>query len=171
MTLMEVIRLMEAVAANQPAINLIVQENVYKLNDRPDCKYGAFVWTQGTHTAGVNADVVRYSFTLFYVDRLNADRSNNVEIQSVGVEVLGNILRTLAEEMVVSDWRITPFSSQRFADECSGVYCTVELEVPINSPCGATYDYYVYGGAYDFSFSDAFNVWMWQSADKTVFII
>lgn len=171
MTLMEVIRLMEAVAANQPAVNMIAQENIYKLNERPDAKYGVFCWTQGTHRATTQADVIWYQFTLFYVDRLNADRSNNLEIQSVGVDVLGNILRTLADEMGVGEWRITPFSGQKFADECSGVYATVELEVPISSPCGATYDYYVYGGAYDFSWSDAFNVWMWQSADKTVFII
>ena len=101
-----------------------------------------------------------------------ADKSNGPEIHSVGVEVLGNILHLLAEEMGVGEWRITPFSGQKFADECAGVYATVELEVPATAVCGQTYDYYVQGkGAYDLSWSDAFQVWIWQLNDKTIHVI
>lgn len=171
MTLLEVIKLMEAVAANQPAVNMVVRENIYKLNECPSCRYGAFAWSEEVHRSGIGADVVTYAFTLFYVDRLNAGRTNAPEIHSVGVEVLGNILRTLADEVGVADWSLTPFTGQRFADECAGIYATVELEVPIATPCGQTYDYYVQGGEYDLSWSDAFKVWVWTLADKEIYMI
>lgn len=172
MTLLQVIKMLEAVAADQPAVNMVVRESVYKLNGCRACRYGAFAWTEGQHRASADSDFVTYAFTLFYVDRLTADKANGPEIHSVGVEVLGNILRTMAEEVGVSEWRVTPFSGQRFADECAGVYATVEFEVPASTACGSTYDYYVNGkGAYDMSWSEAFQVWVWQLTDKTINVI
>ena len=172
MTLLQLIKMLEAVAANQPAVNMVVRENIYKLNSCPSCRYGVFGWTQGQHRASVDSDFTTFAFTLFYVDRLNLDKSNGTEIHSVGVEVLGNILRTLAEEVGVSEWRITPFTGQKFTDECNGVYATVELTVPASAVCGQTYDYYVNGkGAYNIAFSEAFQVWIWQLIDKEVYLI
>lgn len=174
MTLLQLIKMMEAVAANQPAVNMVVRENVYKLNSCPACLYGAFAWTQGTHRASVDSDFTTFSFTLFYVDRLNADKSNGPEIHSVGVEVLNNILRVMAEEVGVSEWRITPFTGQRFADECNGVYATVEFTVPASEICGQTYNYYVHErveGGFDLSWDSAYQVWIWRTQDKTIYVI
>lgn len=172
MTLLELIKVMEAVAINQPAVSMLVRDDIYKLNKCPSCRYGVFAWTEGTHRASRQGDVMTYAFTLFYVDRLNADRTNLTEIHSVGCEVLGNILRVLSEEVGVDGWTVTPFSGMRFADECAGVYASVELEVMADVPCGQTYDYYLRTkGAFDMSWSDAFQVWVLAADGKEIYLI
>ena len=174
MTLLQVIQLMEGVAAGQPAVSMIVRENVYKLNECPSCRYGAFAWTEGVHRASADSSFVTYAFTLFYVDRLTADESNGPEIHSVGCEVLGNILRVMADEMGVGSWTLTPFTGQKFGDKCAGVYASVELTVPVGTVCGQTYEEYAERtkGAFDFSWSDAFQVWIWVTGnDREIFVI
>lgn len=139
MTLAETIRLFEAIASQQPAIHQIVQNDVFRLNGRMDAKYGAFAWTQGVHSGGVDSDEYTYTFTFFYVDRLTEDAYNRCQVQSVGIEVLSDILRALADQGVgVNDYTFTTFS-QRFVDECAGVFCNVELTVPVGSLCGEEY--------------------------------
>ena len=96
--------------------------------------YGVFAWTQGQHVMNVYEGTTAYTFNLFYVDRLTADEKNKTEIQSVGLQVLGNILRSFTDYIGVSDARFQPFT-QRFADECAGVYCTVTLTVPDDTNC------------------------------------
>lgn len=139
MTLLEFIKIMEGVAARQPAVNMIVRDSVLRLNDNPDDKYGAFVWTQSQHTEGTESDFRTLRFSLFYVDRLLLDKSNQVEIQSVGVEVLSNVIRTLSEEFQAQEWSIDTFT-QRFADECAGAWATVTFLVPIYGPCPETFE-------------------------------
>jgi hypothetical protein len=80
--------------------------------------------------------VITYAFTLFYVDRLKNDRSNQIEIQSVGIQTLDNIIRRLDDLGIYSE---TSYSfqvfNQRFSDECAGVFCNVNLSVPVSSLC------------------------------------
>ena len=70
------------------------------------------------------------------VDRLKNDRSNQIEIQSVGIQTLDNIIRTLEDMGIYAE---TGYSfqvfNQRFVDECAGVMCRVSLSVPLNSVC------------------------------------
>lgn len=135
MTLQEVIRAIETAARIQPSVNMVVQNDVFRLNALVNAKYGVFAWTQGRHRVTFTEDWRRYSFTLFYVDRLRNDKVNEVEIQSVGMDTLTNILRQL------DDWGLTPetyeFQSfnQRFSDECAGVYCSVILLAPEDFVC------------------------------------
>ena len=173
MTLLQTINLLEGIAFSQPAVNMIVRENIYKLNGCTASRYGAFGWTEGQHRGTVDGSFAVFSFTLFYVDRLTADKLNAPEIHSVGVEVLSNILRLMAEEVGVADWTVTPFSGQKFADECAGVYATVDLTVPVGNICGQTYEEYGIKdkGAFDFSWSDAFQVWVWTINDKQIYVI
>lgn len=136
MTLSEVIKVIEGVASNQPSINMVVQHNAFKLNDVPDAKYGAFAWVQGQHTASVESSFITYSFFLYYIDRLTHDKSNLIEVQSVGVMTLDNIIKSLEDLGIYTS---TPYSfqpfSQRFLDECGGVYVNVSFDVPISSSC------------------------------------
>ena len=141
MTLSQLIRLFEGIAQQQPSINMIVQQDVFRLNSAPSLKYGVFAWTQGQHTGNING-MSAYSFSLFYVDRLKEDLSNQIEIQSVGCETLGNILRMLDEHDVeVSSYTIQTFN-QKFTDECAGVFCNVTLSVLPTTGCAETYDDY-----------------------------
>lgn len=136
MTLLEVTRLIEKMAAEQPAVNMVVRDDIYLLNDLPDVKYGVFAWTQGVHTCQLNnngASVDKLNFTLFYVDRLTDGRGNATEVQSVGYDILGNVLRQMTEYVDVDEWTVTTFT-QRFKDECAGVYASVSMSIP-SLPC------------------------------------
>lgn len=139
MTLYEVIRRIEATAAKQPAVNMIVENDIFKLNSCADARYGVFAWTQGAHTASTESDERRYSFSLFYVDRLTDDGGNQLQVQSVAVEVLDNVLWELAEDWGVDEWTIQPFN-QRFTDVCSGAFASVVLSVPLGSVCSEDYE-------------------------------
>ena len=133
MTLSQLIQTIERVASLQPSINMIVQQDVFRINSAPSLKYGVFAWTLGQHSVSING-MSAYSFSLLYVDRLKEDQSNQIEIKSVGCEPIGNILRMLDEyDVEVSNYTLQTFN-QRFTDECAGVFCNVTLSVlPISS--------------------------------------
>lgn len=138
MTLAQVIDTFEKVAMQQPSINMIVRNDVFRINTSPSLKYGVFAWTQGQHTGSI-AGMTSYAFSFFYVDRLKEDLSNQVEVQSVGCETIGNILRALEEyDIEVGNYTMQTFN-QRFTDECAGVFCNVTLSVPQVSACPETY--------------------------------
>ena len=136
MTLLQVINAIERVAGGQPTIHSIVRNDVFRLNSIPDAKYGVFAWLQGEHRTELEGDFVSYAFTFFYVDRLTFSRGNEVEIQSVGIETLENILETLEGAGIVAagDHTFRTFN-QRFSDDCAGAYCTLTLEVPKGTLC------------------------------------
>lgn len=139
MTLAQLISIVERVAKQQPSLHMIVQSDVFRINSAPTLRYGVFAWTQGQHTGSING-MQTYNFTLFYVDRLNEDKSNQIGVQSVGCETIGNILRTLSEEfdIEVANYSIQPFN-QRFTDECAGVFCNVSFQVLPTLACSETF--------------------------------
>lgn len=145
MTLEQTIRIIEQVAKAQPAIKTIVENDIYRINSLPDVKYGVFSFLQNKHNADIDSDLMTYNFTLFYVDRLTADKGNQINVQSTGVAVLNNIIRTLADKfgiLAMRGYSFQPFN-QRFTDECAGVYTNVALQVEIDSICEETADDWV----------------------------
>ena len=162
--------MLESVAAAQPAVWSIVRQDVSRLNERPDWRYGCFGWQQGTHYESADGDIARYAFTLFYIDRLTERKDNRAEVQSVGCEVLGSILRYIAEtECGVEEWSLHPFT-YRFKDECAGVWAEVVLEVPIDLPCGAVYEELENIADFNADFNEDFQCWVAQVADKQILI-
>lgn len=140
MTLQQVIKAFEVVASQQPSVNMIVQNDIFRLNSKSNARYGVFGWTQGQHSASVDSPMITYVFTFFYVDRLKNDKSNEIEVQSVGVQTLNNILRKLDElEIFVSSTYSFQTFNQRFFDECAGVFCNVSLQVPVNMMCSESF--------------------------------
>lgn len=138
MTLQQVIQAIERAAGLQPSVRHIVRNDVFRLNDIPDAQYGAFAWTQQQHTIG--DDLNYFSFAFFYVDRLTEDRSNEIEVQSVGIDTLSGILRRLETEDIPAVGAVTAQTfNQRFADECAGAWCNVRLEVPAENVCPDDY--------------------------------
>lgn len=139
MTLYDTIRTIKAVALQQPAVASVVDNDVFRLNAMPDARYGVFAWTQGAHTIG--EDLQTFAFTFFYVDRLTEDLSNEVEIQSVGIQVLTNIITALQDLGIftAAEWTAQTFN-QRFADECAGVFASVRLEVPQDLICAEEFE-------------------------------
>lgn len=141
MTLIEVIKAIEAVASNQPAIGMIVENDVFRLNTLKSAKYGVFAFVQGQHSADVQSDLITFNFNFFYVDRLTDGDANQLEIQSTGVEVLSNIINTLYNDgMEITSYNFTSFN-QRFTDECAGVYTNVSISVAKGSICAEEYSF------------------------------
>lgn len=142
MTLYDVIAKIEEAAAAQPSVNMIVRQDVYRLNDVAAARYGVFAWLQGQHRRNLAASTRTYAFTFFYVDRLAASEAgddtaaaNTEAVQSVAVETLDNILRTLRQAGVTcSEYTCRTFS-QRFADQCAGAYVEVEMTAPVEDIC------------------------------------
>lgn len=138
MTLRDTIALIEAVAARQPDINMIVRNDIYKLNSCPDAMYGAFAWTQQQHRESLEDYGPSFAFVLFYVDRLTEDGGNEVEVQSTAIDTLRNIIRALADELEITDWTYDTFT-QRFADICAGAFAIVRVRVPATA-CVEAFD-------------------------------
>lgn len=141
MTLIEVIQMIESAAAAQPAVRTIVRQDARRINDCPNALYGVFSWVQGVHTYPVGNDSVVYQFSLFYIDRLTADRKNETFIQSTGIQVLKNVIDQMNETPEVfgiSEVQFTPFD-YRFADECAGVFTNLRIEVAANGVCETDY--------------------------------
>ena len=137
MTLLELTKAVEGVAKLQPAVKMIVPEDIFRLSNEMSAKYGVFAWTQGAHSVDVESGMAIYTLTLFYVDRLLEDKTNAVEIHSVGVGTLTNVVRGVVDNgdvWVDTALNFTTFS-QRFADECAGVFATVQFKTYQNSIC------------------------------------
>lgn len=154
MTLLGCIRAIEAAALEQPTVKTVVRNDVFRLNSKPDVKYGVFAWTQGTHYESLAGDTTRYGLTLFYVDRLTSDKRNQLEVQSTGILTLGNIIRRVAESGIeAEEWQYQTFN-QRFTDECAGAFATVTFAVQGGGECAETFG----GGDYDDDFNEDFNI-------------
>ena len=141
MTLKNIIDIYKAVADEQPNVNMVAEGDVYRImNERKSEEYTAVVLTQGRHTwkDGWNY----FNLTIFYIDRLIADLdTNRLQIQSIGIEVLKNIIRTVAERIDgdIPTVHFQPFT-EKFNSLTAGVYATIQ--VPINDLwlCPEEYD-------------------------------
>lgn len=134
MTLKEIKKYVEGIASRQHNINTVVKSgNIYDLNTLGNVEYGAFCMTQQQHT---ETDGWRtYNFYLFVVDRLLADGTNKIAVQSNAIEVLSNIVRTLKnnDEFELTGTINYQTFTQRFASECAGAYCSISIDTPIST--------------------------------------
>lgn len=139
MTLSETIRLIEIIASHQPSVNMIVQNDIYRLNHCPSAKYGVFGWLQDQHSGDIRNGMNTFAFTFFYVDRLTDDKSNQIEIQSVGFETLSNIIKQLDERgLDIESFTYQTFN-ERFQDLCAGGFARVTINVADSLPCAEAF--------------------------------
>ena len=140
MNLLQTIRAIEKAAAEQPVVNMIVRNDIFRLNSVPSAEYAVFAWLQGEHSTDPDSGLMTFAFTFFYVDRLLDDKQNEVAIQSAGIETLENILRRLEDFGVYSGNVTFRTFNERFSDECAGVWCTVQLETAKDGICAEDFD-------------------------------
>ena len=140
--LIDFVKMFKSIAKSQPNVNSIIDNDIYRLNTLKDVDYSVFGWQQRQHQE--ETDFWIYSFQFFYVDRLTQDGSNELETQNIGLEVLSNIISTILEygdgEIEVYGTTLYQPFTQRFKDECSGVYATVSFRVPKSCICIEEYD-------------------------------
>lgn len=131
MTLLELIERIKSVAIAQPEVSTIVENDVFRLNEMADVKYGVFAYTQGEHTTSAERDSITYNFTFFFVGLLTDDRENMNELQSKAIEVLDSIIYTLYDEgdIIIGNYAFQPFN-RRFMDDCAG--CWVDVAITTN---------------------------------------
>ena len=140
MTLYDLIHTIKHISLQQPNVRTFVEGNIYDiLNAKKDIEYDCVVATQGTHST--SGEFNNFALNLFYVSRLESDlEDNRLQIQSVGIEVLNNILKVL-EEVYDVEYNNLTFNTftERFSDECAGVYCTVTIITEKELYCGEDY--------------------------------
>lgn len=136
MRLQEIIDIIKKIGGAQPNVNSSTEGSIYEvLNTDPSVDYANFHVTQNKHTS--NNQFITYNFIFFYTDRLMDDKSNKLQIQSIGIDVLNNILRTIQtyyEDVEVLNTDFQPFT-ERFSDNCAGVFSNVSLIFPIEYTC------------------------------------
>lgn len=131
MTLKEVIDSLNNIALSQPDVNDYIKSgNIYDLNSERNAKYSVFCCTQDVHNYDIENAAMDYRFIIYYVDRLQSDADNKLEVQSTGIQTLNNILRTFQRE---NDVDVTNIShtvfTESFAGLCAGDYATFTVTV------------------------------------------
>lgn len=171
MNLFQTIKAIEKTAALQPNVGTVVRNDVFRLSASPVVRYGAFAWLQNEHTTDADSALITYNFTFFWVDRLKADHSNEVEVQSQGIEALENILRSLPDlGLFPAAYSFRTFT-ERFADDCAGAFCNVALETAKDTLCPAAFEFLENDADYSLDFNKDFKVWEWKTKDKTVYFV
>lgn len=137
MTLQQVIRQLQKIALTQHNVRFTGEGDLYRdVNAQGTAQYDIFYITQNQHQT--EGDWDRYSFNLFYISRLESeDAGNALQIQSIGKEVITNVVRLFCDQFDAEVYGITywqPFV-QRFSDLCAGIYAIITIEVPKDSTC------------------------------------
>lgn len=139
MTLFNVTNILEQIALLQKNVRTASDGSIYEFLDaNPSVRYNVIHFSQTTHRTEDDFDY--YGYNIFFVGRLEHNlEDNRLELQSEGKEVITNIIRTFCEkyDLEMPVLRFKPYT-QRFVDECAGVYCTLELEVPVDWVCEET---------------------------------
>lgn len=138
MTLKDLVQNIKNVALSYPSVNTFVTDDVYTLNTLRDIKYGAMVLTQQEHTHNDDDNTDTFRFWIFYVDRQTSDKSNVIDVETHGIQILKNLFATLEDLGVM--WDNVTFHSfnEKFGDMCSGVYADVRLTVGSDT-CGTDF--------------------------------
>lgn len=132
MTLSELVNSLRRIADSQRNIRYTGFGDLYKdLNSNPSIHYDVFYITPGTCASTELVD--RFTLNLFYISRLlDVDGNNLLQVESIGKEVLDNIVKIFCEEFDVDTVGNTQYTffTQRFADLTAGVYMKVTFEIP-----------------------------------------
>ena len=124
----------------QPNVNTVVLSNIFELNSNPSIDYSVFAIVQDVHRQ--DDDYYYYSFFLYYIDRLLNDKSNVIQIQSHGINLISTVIDKLEQLGLIVNHDVVQTTyqtfTQRFSDECAGVFARVEIMVPVD--CQIPYD-------------------------------
>ena len=131
MTLKQTVKELQRIALTQHNVRYAGEGDLYRdLDSNPELKYDVFYLTQNQHQTVEGFD--RYSFNMFYISRQeNIDGDNSLQVQSIGKEVITNVVRIFCEQYDADVYGTTywqPFT-QQFQDLCSGIYAIITIEI------------------------------------------
>jgi len=118
--------------------------SIYNVNGGTVVDY-PYVFTSPTDDIVVGDNTTTYGLTLYFVDRLLEDSSNEVDIFSVGVETIKNLIRQLRELDEIVSITETPVirlftDTQKMADNCAGAYVRFEITALNTAACAVYFD-------------------------------
>jgi hypothetical protein len=141
MTLYELIYAIKNIALKQPNVRTFGAGNIYDiLNANPSVEYDAVILTRGTHAQDDKFNY--FNFNLVYVSRLVDNLENNrLQAQSIGVEVITNIVQYLIDvyDLEINGNITFNTFTEKFADECAGCYGKITFVVEKETYCGEVY--------------------------------
>ena len=130
MILAELNRLLVNVARSNYLVNDSFVGDVYTINSKEN-KFGCFVATP--MRALKESGTIRYTYVLYYIDRLTKDEVNIDYVQSDAVSVLKGVIDFLGNNGIeVEDGYEFTLFRQQFSDWCAGAYVTVHFNVVDN---------------------------------------
>lgn len=134
-TLNTMINLIKNKCNEIPNVGTVILNDIYELNSIQNVEYSTFVITQQKHLFDVNTRMMHYNFIIFYVDRLTEDKEDEIDVQSMGVQLLKYLVEDIDETTIVgvqSNYTFTTFT-ERFQSLCAGAY--VEVSFDISEDC------------------------------------
>jgi len=130
MILAELNRLLVNVARSNYLVNDSFVGDVYTINSKEN-RFGCFVATP--MRALKESGTIRYTYVLYYIDRLTKDEVNIDYVQSDAVSVLKGVIDFLGNNGIeVEDGYEFTLFRQQFSDWCAGAYVTVHFNVVDN---------------------------------------
>ena len=130
MILSELNRLLVQVARSSYLVNDSFVGDVYTINGKEN-RFACFVATP--MNAVKESGIIRYTYILYYIDRLTKDEVNIDYVQSDAVSVLKGIIDFLGENGIeVNDGYEFTLFRQQFSDWCAGAYVYVDLSTSDN---------------------------------------
>lgn len=133
MTLYELIENIKNLGKSEPNVSFVTQGDIYELNHQQNIEYPAFVVTQGTHFGSAENGLENYGLTLFLVDRLTSDKSNELDVQSWADTGLKNIISRIEEHnlgVIQGQYTVQTFT-EKFDSLCAGAYVSLNIQVQV----------------------------------------
>lgn len=133
MTLYELIENIKNLGKSEPNVSFVTQGDIYELNHQQNIDYPAFVVTQGTHFGSAENGLENYGLTLFLVDRLTSDKSNELDVQSWADTGLKNIISRIEEHnlgVIQGQYTVQTFT-EKFDSLCAGAYVSLNIQVQV----------------------------------------
>lgn len=141
MTLKQIVLALKHISLKQRNVRSFGEGDLYAFLASPKMKYAVMYLTQNIHQSTEQMD--RYSFNFFYLDRQeNKEATNALQIQSIGKQLIDNVLAIFCETYDSEIYGITTYQSfrQDHPDLLAGIYAVVTLEVPKEVTCPELYD-------------------------------
>ena len=130
MILSELNKILLNIARSNYLVNDAFVGDVYTINAKEN-KFGCFVATP--MSAVKEEGIIRFTYVLYYIDRLTKDEANIDSVQSDAVSMLKGAIDFLGQNGVeVEDGFEFTLFRQKFSDWCAGSYVNVHFSVPDN---------------------------------------
>lgn len=113
--------------------------DIYELNPAKIEGY-PILFASPTGNHNVKNSTTEFEITLYYLERLLNDSSNDIQIFSTAIEQLENIIRGIGyiDEVleVSSEYQISNFTdTERMTDRVAGAFCTIRILVVNGDTC------------------------------------